>query len=98
MALDAYRPWTARSDDQQAEVGREGIEIAIVVQQAVPALDAEGRYDEVGGLANRNSPATQHPIVRRRLHGNRTVQHLRDPEHPKLSLDPHRIPVIARAL
>src|SRR5882724_7214015 len=86
------------SNGDQTEVGRETIEIAIIVQQAVPALNAEGRDDEVGGRANCDSMSSERPIVSRRLHGDAVVEHAFDFELAHFPLDLLGVQIVARPL
>src|SRR5260370_15892848 len=60
---------TAGSSDHyaQAEAPDERIEIPVVVQQVMPALDASGGNHRMDGLANRRAEPAQRAEVLRRL-------------------------------
>src|SRR5260370_826902 len=51
----------------QAEVLDERIEIPVVVQQVMPALDASGGNHRIDGLANRHAEPAQRAEILRRL-------------------------------
>src|SRR5471032_311556 len=51
----------------QAQVPGEVIEIPVVVQQVIPALDASGSNHRIDGLANGDAEFAQRPEILRRL-------------------------------
>src|SRR3954447_9556552 len=80
-SIGVYYPWsTIPADDRrhagwsdhyaQSEVLGEGIEIPVVVQQLIPALDASGCNHRIDGLANRYAQPAQCAEILRRLNGD----------------------------
>lgn len=82
----------------QAEVAHHGVEVPVVVQQAMAALDAEGSYDDVNGLANGDAERAQGSVVMRARDRDMLVEHGCDGEAPKATLDPGGVWVVAGAL
>ena len=55
------------SGGSQTEKANHWFEIAIVLQQQVATLDAEGADDKIDRLADRAAPAAEKAVVRRRF-------------------------------
>lgn len=73
-------------DYPQIEVPGERIEIAVVVQQLIPALDASGRNHRIDGLADRHAFLAQAANILRRLNGNIPSAQLHQGQHSQLAV------------
>lgn len=82
----------------QAEVAHHGIEVPVVVQQTMAALDAEGSYDDVNGFPDGDAEAAQGSAVMRADNRHTLIKHGCDGEAPKAALDPGGVRVVAGAL
>src|SRR5580692_7802061 len=74
------------------------IEIAILMQQFVPALDTTGSYQRVNGLADRDAGLTQHPEILRRLNRNLSTAYFHNRLRGKNSQRYGKLAIVGEAL
>ena len=75
------------SDGSQTEEANHWFEIAIIVQQQVATLDAEGADDKIDRLADRAAPAAEKTEVRRRSDCQVWVEQRHRLKSPQAALD-----------
>jgi hypothetical protein len=75
------------SGGSQTEKPNHWFDIAIVVQQQVATLDAEGPDDKIDRLADRAAPAAEKAVVRRRLNRQVGVEQRHSLKSPQAALD-----------
>lgn len=69
------------------------LEIAVLMEEGVSTLDAEGADDEIRRLANCYAEASQAPIILGGLRRERGVEHPGDAKLPELSFDRSSMPL-----
>src|SRR6266446_10338195 len=82
----AARPQRA-SGGSQTEEANHWFEIAIIVQQQVATLDAEGADDKIDRLTDRAAPAAEKAMVRRRFDRQVGVEQRHRLKSPQGALD-----------
>src|SRR6266478_2453854 len=75
------------SGGSQTEKANHGLEIAIIVQQQVATLDAEGADDKIDRIADRAAPAAEKAVIRRRFDRQVGVEQRHRLKSPQAALD-----------
>jgi hypothetical protein len=89
---------TSRSSELQTEVMNHRVEVSVVVQQSVSALDAECADDHIDCLADRDVPLSEHAVVSGSFDCRRRIQHRHNSELSKVPLNQLGMRFVARAL
>src|SRR5215467_8714031 len=87
-----------RSGGLEPEEADHRLEIAVVVQQGVPALDAESADDQIDSLADRYPPGAQRAVIGGRLDGQIGIEQRDDGEAPQSAFDKPCLAIRAQSL